>query len=551
MLKFLVIFLISFFLNAQDSLYQKKEIIPFKESAINLNSLHRPSYRLNETNSFYQYYLNGMNLNDHFTGSYSENLIPDELTDSVHVNKEVYLFRNSILNTIPYTKINIIDGDFAFTDVDVSFRQRLSKSIGLVMGFNNKESLGNASSSFLKEPAIRISADVFLDNDDNKYSVHYFFRRMNLQDYGYLNNNSIFTNIYWKIKDNVDLKLSRLFRERELYFTYSAQSNFQRFSGGDVKSRSETFIFGISDQYKYIDYNAKISYNYKKHPFYIHDYAEIAFAYDLIGKSKHINFKAKHKIYERYFGSKARIEQSFYANLNTNAYGLVLDGTVEIEPLKSQFFLFEKDTDGVTFNQPFYSYYSNKINANTGLSTKKNVTLNAAYEDSIFHIGLKYHLLRDDIFYDQSLKQFKNRDDQNALTAEFGLSTEFWYQEFYLNINYQIQKDSLYPALNKLYLQHKFKTYLFNGLYAELRNRVTFYYESNPLLYHRYLEFFDYDRAIKGNNFRYELDLKLTLKTADIILSLDNIPGLNQTYVRGYHGTSFGTRFGIKWVFYY
>jgi hypothetical protein len=551
-LKIILFFSLLFYLSSQDSLYHKKDLNLFKESAINLNSVHRPLYRLDDHFSYFKYQLNGINLNDQFSGSFNENIIPYELIDTAYINTIVNLERSEILNTIPYTKVNIIDGDFAYTDVDISFRQRLSEKIALVLGFNNKESLGNFTSSLLKQPAVRISADYFLDDKNNKYSFTYFFRRINSQDYGYIENNVVVSqNIYWKIKDNIDLKLSRFYNKRELYLIYSTQSNFERFNTGDIDSKSTSIGLGISDKFNFLNYSAELRYKTLEHPFYLNRYADIAFNYNLSGKSEHIEFFADHKIYERYFGSNKRIEQSLNGAIKTKAFGANLEGKIKFEDLNAQYFLFQKDTDLSIPNISYLEDYGAKIVSNTDLRAKKSLRLNLFYEDSIINIGLSYHLIKDELYYDNQLSQFKNRVDQNALFAKFSVQTNFWYQSLFLEANYQIRRDDLYPKINQFFLFHQFKSSLFESLFFEITNKFTLFYKSNPLLYYRYVEFFDYERMIENNFFRYELDFKFTLKTADIILSFDNMSGSNQRYVRGYEGNAFGAKFGIKWVFYY
>ena len=140
-----------------------------KETAYDLSlfEFHRPNYlAINGLMPKYQNYNRDfIKLGDHFSSLTDYKNINHAWLDTAEYSLLNQQYRTLLPdNQNPFTKMYLVDGDFLYANVDLTFYQRLNENFALYLGGNTRESVARGAGR-LDHTQIRMKGDYFFSEN--------------------------------------------------------------------------------------------------------------------------------------------------------------------------------------------------------------------------------------------------------------------------------------------------------------------------------------------------------------------------------------------------
>lgn len=490
----------------------------------------------------------GFSLSDHFNGSFVETRFQNKLylIDGVNAT-EIQLSQIKADNIKSYSNVTFGDGSFNTTLVDVSYRQKISETTGIYLGFNNFEPNAPNSDANIeakrKQTQIRLGTDYKMGNVS--FDVDYQFYRNTHSDYGLDLIARDETSLFNEVNEIEDLFIISSYKSYD--FGLSRSKHYRTW-----------FDFNFSNKYTSTKTNFYISKHFEKHDVKIEKtYQEVMSESYLADRNVNLlNIQYQYKSTD--LNGSIRVKQ-------TNDFQKITSPLIDLD-LSYKFNNFKLSTSKTNRlpNINESRFYKDTTDFSVPHITASKVTPNMSLsEETTYTYQLKYNIIKDHnvsfsgvniynpIRYNPENEMFVNSEESQAYS--FTLSGLFkLHKEYSLNLSYlnQINKTTnshlpdIYTSLN---VSSEF--HLLRDSDIRLNFGGQFYSGKKELIFNRYTGIYGFSSVELDNFFMASFKAEILIKSAIISFEMRNPFGINYNLVNGYSGNFSGAFFTIDWTF--
>lgn len=528
---------------------------------LSLFEFHRPQFVLpfGLSPKYSRVYRDHVLLNDAFSGGFDFSSLNSTWLGSANSVGSWHRFTTlTMKNSTPFTRIELYDGDFLYSNADLTFYQRLSEKLGLYFGGNAKESTARGA-GHMDKTHIRAKIDYHFSKKES-LAATYYLQKQDFSDYGYvldeqLQNGGIDAYRFARRDDRDHVVLEYKTQDWRVFANYAYQLRITSLTDtiGQRAQRSDRTSIGAAKNVGFYTFTGEVENSILSGNFIADSRRETRarFAVEMNDSLYNISAEFRPLLSGDSRGGVDAAPFRLGATYSRGGHIGMAQLERKIPSVNESYFSVLAPSAGqlVTSAQPYFKgmKQAKNLRAETATALQYSYQLNNSHSLSVL-----VNNVQDPLFYSMTDSVVTNYENSGFLQFSYvGELPLHRFATLYSKAHHTLNRTRTFEPKNRVTLGLQSAFTIFKNLKVNIDLAGHFLGERNHIYYINYADVFSIDETKTHSATAFAtLAATFRLRSATFRLQVNN--GFKTIYevVKGYESSARGVIFGVDWNFY-